>query len=208
MVILTDVHNFTANEDKIQVYDFFQKIWKWLNLLNSVPFYIRTIHRAKSMIPQLVEHRTSNPKSWVWIPPEPLNFSIIQLVIISVSYHHWCLFHSWRKHLQIMFTFEFDHFDWLSQFQSEWKQTSKLVDFKISANVWVCGFGQNLKMTKISEFCSIHQENTCKSSWHSNLVIFTKFHSFTVNEAKLQNYSIFKVSTKVQVCELGQNLIM
>ena len=107
-----------------------------------------------------------------------------------------------------MFTFEFDHFDGLSHFQSEWKQTSKLVDFKISANVWVCGFGQNLKMTKTSEFCSIHQENTCKSCWHSKLVIFTEFHSFTVNEDKLQNYSIFKASTKVQVCKLGQNFIM
>ena len=49
-----------------------------------------------------------------------------------------------------MFAFEFDHFDWLSQLYSEWRQTSKLVNLKISAKVWVCDFGQNLKMTKTS----------------------------------------------------------
>ena len=68
--------------------------------------------------------------------------------------------------------------------------------------------GQNLIMTKISQFCSIHQENTCKSTLHWNLIILTDFHSFTVNEKKLQNYSIFKFSSKVQVYDLGQNLII
>ena len=29
-----------------------------------------------------------------------------------------------------MFTFEFDHLHWLSQFCSEWRQTSKLVNFQ------------------------------------------------------------------------------
>ena len=29
-----------------------------------------------------------------------------------------------------MFTFEFDHFDWLSQFYSGWKETRKLVNFQ------------------------------------------------------------------------------
>ena len=47
-----------------------------------------------------------------------------------------------------MFKFEFDHFDWLSQFYSEWRQTSKLVNFKISAKVGVCDSAQNLIMTK------------------------------------------------------------
>ena len=49
-----------------------------------------------------------------------------------------------------MSTFEFDSIDWLSQFYSEWKQTSKLVNLKISAKVWVYDFGQNLTMTKNS----------------------------------------------------------
>ena len=49
-----------------------------------------------------------------------------------------------------MFTLEFDHFDWLTQFYSEWRQMSKLVNLKISAKLLVCDFGQNLKMTKSS----------------------------------------------------------
>ena len=63
-------------------------------------------------------------------------------------------------------------------------------------------------MTKTSQFCSIHQENNCKSSLHPNLIILTDSQSFTVNEEKLQNWSIFKFSKKVRVCDFGQNLIM
>ena len=58
------------------------------------------------------------------------------------------------------------------------------------------------------KFCSIRQENSCKSFLHSDLIILTDFHSFTVNEEKLQNQSILKFSAKVQVCDLGQNMIM
>ena len=36
-----------------------------------------------------------------------------------------------------MFTFEVDSFEWHSQFYSEWKETSKLVNLKISAKVSV-----------------------------------------------------------------------
>ena len=49
-----------------------------------------------------------------------------------------------------MFTFEFDHFDSLSQFYSEWRHISKLVNLKISAKIWVCDIGQDLKMTETS----------------------------------------------------------
>ena len=42
-------------------------------------------------------------------------------------------------------------------------------------------------MIKTSQFCTIHQETTCKSSLHLNLIISTDFHSFTVYEEKLQN---------------------
>ena len=48
-------------------------------------------------------------------------------------------------------------------------------------------FCKNLKMNKTSQICSIDQENICKSSLHSNLIILTDFHSFTVTEEKLQN---------------------
>ena len=40
------------------------------------------------------------------------------------------LFHSSRNGFSIMFIFEFDHLDWLSQFHREWRQTSKLVNFQ------------------------------------------------------------------------------
>ena len=97
------------------------------------------------------------------------------------------LIHSSRKRFKIMFTFKFYHFDSLSQFYSERRQTSKLVNLKISAKIRVCDFGQNYKMKKSSSFCSIHQENNCESSLHSNLIILTDFHGCTVNEDKLQN---------------------
>ena len=41
-----------------------------------------------------------------------------------------------------MFTFEFYHFDSLSQFYCERRQTSQLVNLKISAKV--CDSGQNV----------------------------------------------------------------
>ena len=72
-----------------------------------------------------------------------------------------------------------DHLDCLSHFCCEWRQTSKLVR--------VYDFGQNLKMNKTFQFFSFHEENTCKSCLHSNLIILTDFHSFTVNEDILQS---------------------
>ena len=86
-----------------------------------------------------------------------------------------------------MFTIEFDHLEWLLQLYSEWRKTSKLVNLKISAKIWVCDFGQNLKIIKIPKFCSIHSKATCKSCLHSNLIIVTDFHGSTKNEDKLQN---------------------
>ena len=77
---------------------------------------------------------------------------------------------------------------WLTLKASQWMKTnSKLVNLRISAKVRVCDFRQNLKMTKTSYFCSIHQENPCKSCLHSNLIILIDFHRFTVDEDKLQN---------------------
>ena len=49
-----------------------------------------------------------------------------------------------------MFTIEFDHLDWLSQFYSEFRKTTKWVNLKISAKVCLYDFGENLKMTKTS----------------------------------------------------------
>ena len=38
-------------------------------------------------------------------------------------------FHSSRNHKEFMFRIEFDHFDWLSQFCSEYRQFSKIRQF-------------------------------------------------------------------------------
>ena len=46
------------------------------------------MHCSQGSVAQLIEQRTSNPKVVGSNPTEPLNFSIIQLIIISVSYHH------------------------------------------------------------------------------------------------------------------------
>ena len=54
LIILTDFHSFTVNEDKLQNlsiwrfmlssgYPIWVKIWKWLKLLNSVPFINKTL---------------------------------------------------------------------------------------------------------------------------------------------------------------------
>ena len=107
-----------------------------------------------------------------------------------------------------MSTIEFDHFHWLSQFYSEWRQTSKLVYLKISAKVWVCDFGQNLKMTKTSSFCSIDQGNTTKSCLQLSLIILNDFHCFAVNEDKLQQLVNFQDHCSGPVCDFGQNFTM
>ena len=69
-------------------------------------------------------------------------------------------------------------------------------------------FVKNLKMTKTSLLFSIHQETTCTSCLYSIFIILTHFHIFTVIEDKIQNGSIFKISAKVCVCDLGRNLKM
>ena len=54
LIILTDFHSFTINEDQLQNYSIWRfrlisgysilvKIWKWLKLLNSVRFFKKTL---------------------------------------------------------------------------------------------------------------------------------------------------------------------
>ena len=112
------------------------KIWKWLKPLNSVPFIKKT--------------SVNNVYNWVWsfgltfaaLQWIKKNFKISQFedFCLGPCMRFWStfekdqnlliLFHSSRKHDESMFTIELDHFDWLSQFYSEWRQTSKLVNFQ------------------------------------------------------------------------------
>ena len=113
------------------------KIWKWLKLLNSVPF------KKKPLVNQVC----------IWIWSFWLTFTVLQWMkknsknsqfssfllrsgyVILVKIWKWTktfliLFHSSRNGFWIMFIFEFDHLHWLSQFHREWRQTSKLVNFQ------------------------------------------------------------------------------
>ena len=168
------------------------KIWKWLKLLNSISFI------KKKLVNQVYLRIWSFWLTFTVLQWMKKNSKIGQFssFLLRSWYPIYVKIWYWLK-LLISFPFikktpvnhlyiEFDHFDWLSQLYYVWRQTSKLVNLKISAMVWVCDFGQNLKRTKISYFYSIHHENTCKSSLNSNLIILTDFHSFTVNEEKLQ----------------------
>ena len=149
LIISTDFHSFTVNEKenfKISQFSRFLlrsedgvqvKIWKWLKLLNSVPFIKKT----------LVNHvyiriwsswMTFTVLQWIKKNSKISQFSSFLLrsgYVILVKIWKWLkLLNSVpfiRKHLYIMFTFEFDHLDWLSQFYSEWRQTSKLVNFQV-----------------------------------------------------------------------------
>ena len=107
------------------------KIWKWLKLLNSVPFI------KKPLVNQVC----------IWIWSSWLTFTVLQ----------------WMKRNSKN-----------SQFSSFLLRSG----YAILVKIW--------KWLKLLKFCTIQQETTGKSSLHSNLTILTDFHSFTVNEEKLQ----------------------
>ena len=170
-----------------------------------------------------------------------------------------------------MFTFEFDYFDWLSQFYSQGRKTPKLVHFlcfllrsgyTILVKIWqwlkLLNSVPFIKKTLVNHLCigirsswltftvlqrmkkdfKISQfkgfllrseyaiqvkirkwlkllnsvpfikKKTWKSCLHSNLIILTDFHSFTENEEKSKISQFLKFSSKVRVCDLGQNFTM
>ena len=53
---------------------------------------------------------------------------------------------------------------------------------------------------------SFHQENTCGTSLHLNLIILTDFYNFIVNGEKTSELVNLNISAKVRVCDFGQNL--
>ena len=133
-----------TNFEIIQFEDFWKglsmrfrsKIWKWLKFLNSVPFVKKTLQwmKKKSKITQfsrflLRSEYAIHVKIWKW--QKVLNsFPLIKKTLIN----H---FHIWISSFWLTFTA-----------YSEWRQTSKLVNLKISAKVRVCDFGRTMKMTK------------------------------------------------------------
>ena len=112
------------------------KIWKWLKLLNSVPFIKKpVVNQVCIWIWSL--WLTFTGLQWMKKNSKNSQFSsflVRSRYAILVKIWKWLklliLFHSSRNGFWIMFIFEFDHLHWLSQFHREWKQTSKLVNFQ------------------------------------------------------------------------------
>ena len=142
LIILTDFHSFTVKEENSKNsqfssflirsgYAILVKIWKWLKLLNSVPFIKK----------RLLNH------VYIRIWSSWLTFTVSQGMKANIK---------------------------ISQFSRFLLRS----EYPIQVKIW--------KWLKLLKFCTIDQETTCTSSLHSNLIILTDFHSFTVNEEKLQ----------------------
>ena len=95
-----------------------------------------------------------------------------------------------------MFTFEFDLFDWLSQFYSKWRETSKFSRF-----LKVCDF-KIWKSLKCNSVPFIKKALVIKFSFEFD----HSFSKFSVNEYKVQNQSISKflhytIQVKIWKCK-------
>ena len=112
------------------------KIWKWLKLFNSVPFI------KKPFVNQVC----------IWIWSFWLTFTVLQWMkknSKNSQFSSFLLRTRYAIHVKISkrlkllnsvpFTkktlvnqlfIEFDHFDWLSQFYSEWRKTPKIINFQ------------------------------------------------------------------------------
>ena len=147
LIILTDFYSFTVHEDKLQNWSIWRfllmsryaiqvKIWKWLKLLNSVPFMKKTLANH-------VYIRVSS--SWLtftvlqWMKrnykiSEFSRFLLRSEYAIEVKILKWLKLPNSVPFIKKTFVnqvyIRIWSFDWLSQFYSEWRQTSKLVDFQ------------------------------------------------------------------------------
>ena len=129
------------------------KIWKWLKLLNSVPFIKKPLVN----------------KVYIRIWSFWLTFTVLQ----------WM-----KKNCKN------------SQFSSFLLRSGYAILVKIWKWLKLLNSVPFIKKPLVNQVCNL------------NLIILTDFHSFKVNEKKLQKQSIFKFSPKVRVCDFGQNLKM
>ena len=191
------------------------KIWKWLKLLNSVPF-IKKILVNQGCIWIWSFWLTFTVSQWMKKNSKNSQFPSFLLrsgYAILVKIWKWLKllnsFPSIKKRL-LNHVYIRIRSSWLIFTVSQlMKANNKISQF--SRFLLRSGYQIQVKIRKWLKLLysvKIHQETTCKSSLHSNLIILTDFHSFTVNEEKLQKQSIFKFSAKVRVCDLGQNLKM
>ena len=169
------------------------KIWKWLKLLNSVPFI------KKPLVNQIC----------IWIWSFWLTFTVLQWMkknsknsqfssfLLSSGYAILVKIWKWLKllnsvpfikkrllnHVYIRISSSWLTFTVSQGMKANIKisQFSRFLlrsDYPIQVKIW--------KWLKLLNSVQFIKKTTCKSSLHSNLIILTDFHSFTVNEEKLQ----------------------
>ena len=185
------------------------KIWKWLKLLNSVPFIKKTLvnqvyiriwsfwltftafqwMKKNSKISEfsgflLRSGSVIQVKIWKWLKlfnGKPF----IKETIHKENTCKSCL----QSNLIILTDFHcFTVNEDKHQNYSIWRFLLRSEN-AIQVKIW-----KWLKLFNGKPFIkeTIHKENTCKSCLQSNLIILTDFHCFTVNEDKHQNYSIWR----------------
>ena len=118
-------------------YEILVKIWKWLKLLNSVPFI------KKRLLNHVYIRIWSSWLTFTVSQGMKANIKISQFsrFLLRSEYPIQVKISKWLKLLNSvpfikkrlvnhMIIFEFDHLHWLSQFHREWRQTSKLLNFQ------------------------------------------------------------------------------
>ena len=132
------------------------KIWKWLKLLNSLPFIKKTIVNDVNII------IWSSGLTFTVLQWMKTNFKISQFskFLLMSGYEILVKIWKWRKLLNSVpfikktlvnqVYIRYRSFWQLSQLYNEWRKTSKLVNLKISPQIHVSNLGQNLIMTKTS----------------------------------------------------------
>ena len=170
------------------------KIWKWLKLLNSVPFI------KKPLINQLYFRiwsfwLTFTVLQWMKKNSKNSQFSRFRLrseYPIQVKIWKWLKLlnsvpfikkplvnHVYIRIWSLWLTFT------VLQWMKKNSKNSQFSSFLLRSGYAI--FVKNLKMTKTSLFCSINDETASESCLYSNLIILTDFHSFTGNEGKHKN---------------------
>ena len=219
-------HSFKVNEEKLENYSTFKipakvqvydsgQIWKWLKLLNSVPFIKKT----------LVNH------VYIWIWSYWLTFTVLQWMKTNFKISQFSRFLLMSEYtiqvkigkgIKLLNSVPFIKKTLVNQVYMriwssrltftvlQWmKRNSKIYSiFKLSANVQLCDLAQNLIMTKTSYFFSIHQENTFKSIFSFEFDRFEWLSQLYSEQRQSSRKSIWKFLLRSGGCDLGQNLKM
>ena len=127
------------------------KIWKWLKDLNTVPFI------KKRLVTHIYIRIWSSWLTFTVLQWMKRDFKICQFSRFLLRSEYAIQVKIWKS-LKLLNSVPFIKktllnqnyfwiwsFDWLSQFCSQWRETPKLVNLKISAKVWVSDFGKKFE---------------------------------------------------------------